>query len=392
MPDAQSFAQWRIPAKIEVSSPKHATQMMQTLKVELGARSYPIYIGTAMNDRFPEILALFDFCQPCVVLSDSTVAKHYGAIVGEWAQRGGIEAHLIEFPAGEKSKSLRTYEEIIAKFAALGVARDWTVIAMGGGVTGDLAGFVAATYMRGLRYIQMPTTLLAQVDSSVGGKVGINHPAAKNLLGAFYQPTLVWIDTAFLQTLPERELICGLAEMVKYGVIREATFFTYCESHLEQLLRRHDEALTMAIYRSCAIKADIVARDERDQGVREILNFGHTIGHALEASTGFRAMNHGEAVLWGMRIEAWIARHLGLFDNKEFARFESFISRIPLKATLEGIDHSKILEKIRLDKKVRRGKTQFILPESIGRTTTIEDVPHELIQESLAFALESGWS
>lgn len=364
---------------------------MKVIDLALGERSYPICIGRSIVGQLPAKIEKIVPGKRCAVITDSNVAKHHMQPLITSLRQNGVRHELISFPAGEQSKQLAQFEQIIAAMVEKGVGRDWAVIAFGGGVVGDLAGFVAACYMRGLPYIHLPTTLLAQVDSSVGGKVGINHPAAKNLVGAFYQPKLVWIDTEYLGTLPQREILCGLAEIVKYGVIFDRAFFEFCEKNLSKLLRLDFASIRKAISRSCEIKAEIVAQDERDWGRREILNFGHTIGHAIEAHLGYREINHGEAVLWGMLIEAILARRLGIFPETEFVRFRRFLAQIPLKASIEGIDPIKITTIMRLDKKARDGQIRFILPDSIGSTQVFKAHDVELIVRSLQDAQMQGW-
>jgi 3-dehydroquinate synthase len=365
---------------------------MKTVNVSLAERSYPIHISSHIIAKLPAILSREKSNKRCVLITDTHVAKLYAQqVVGCFADQG-FHVEVVEFPAGEQSKSLQTFERIISSMVALGVGRDWQVIALGGGVVGDLAGYVAASYMRGVSYVQVPTTLLAQVDSSVGGKVGVNHPAAKNLIGAFYQPKLVLIDTDFLKTLPQREIVCGFAEIVKYGVIYDRDFFRFCETHHSKILSLDEKKLIHAIERSCQMKAEIVSKDEKDVGAREVLNFGHTIGHAIEASLGYESINHGEAILWGMLIESYIARALGIFQAAEFARFERFLAQIPLKASIDCIEQIKIHAKIALDKKVRNAKVRFVLPVSLGRAEVVENIDRDLIAHSISYALSKGWS
>lgn len=365
---------------------------MNIINVELGERSYPIMIGDAMLGQFPDALQNITACNNCIVVADQTVAEFHIEPLVAILKSSGVQAHLITFPAGEQSKAMHTFETVISEIVKNGGGRDWPLLAFGGGVVGDLAGFVAASYMRGLPFIQMPTTLLAQVDSSVGGKVGINHPFAKNLIGAFYQPRLVWIDTDYLKTLPQREIICGFAEIAKYGMISDPQFFEFCEGNLHKILHLDRAAISIAIARSCEIKAKIVAQDEQDWGLREILNFGHTVGHALEACLDYSHINHGEAVFWGMFIEGMIAQEMGIFSKADFSRFRRFLAQIPLKASIEGIKPEKIINNMQLDKKARKGKLRFVLPVSIGRTMVIDDVDQELISHSLRYAQRHEWT
>lgn len=365
---------------------------MKIVNVSLAERSYPIYIGSHIITKLPVILSRGKNCKRIVLITDTHVAKLYAQQFVSCFADHGFHVEVVEFPVGEKSKSLQTFERIISSMVELGVGRDWQVIALGGGIVGDMAGYVAASYMRGVSYIQVPTTLLAQVDSSVGGKVGVNHPAAKNLIGAFYQPKLVLIDTDFLKTLPPREIVCGFAEIVKYGVIYDGKFFRFCETHHSEILSLHKKELIHVIERSCQMKAEIVSNDEKDVGAREVLNFGHTIGHAIEASLSYESINHGEAILWGMLIESNIAKELGIFSSAEFARFERLLAQIPLKASIDGIEQNKFQTKIVLDKKVRNANVRFVLPVSLGRAKVVENIDRGLIAHSISYALSKGWS
>jgi 3-dehydroquinate synthase len=268
-----------------------------------------------------------------------------------------------------------------------GCDRQTGVIALGGGVVGDLAGFAAATFMRGIEFVQAPTTLLAQVDASIGGKVGVNHSLGKNMIGAFHQPRLVWIDTATLSTLPPREIICGLAEIVKHALIHDRDCFSFLETHLPLLLQLDHEALTKTIHRSCEIKAEIVAMDEREAGRRALLNFGHTVGHALEAAAHFRRLRHGEAVLLGMMAEAYISRESGLLAGDVFTRIENFFTRVPLKARLGGIDISIVEQSMAFDKKAKQGQLRMVLLRDIGDATLTASWPREKLQMAIQYAL-----
>jgi 3-dehydroquinate synthase len=293
-----------------------------TYRVELGRRSYPILIGAGLIAR-PDLFDQYLFGRDVLLVSDTTVAPLYAAgVVGALGSRRVVEAIL---PDGEHHKTLANVARLIDVLVANRFGRDCTVIALGGGVVGDMAGFAAATYQRGVAFVQVPTTLLAQVDSAVGGKTAVNHPGGKNLIGAFHQPHLVVSDTSTLSTLPGRELRAGLAEVIKYGLICDPELFAWIEAHLGKLLSKDPAALAHVIRRSCEIKAAIVGRDEREQGERALLNFGHTFGHAAEAATAYREWLHGEAVGAGMVMAAAMSRECGLLSAPEAARVRRLV-------------------------------------------------------------------
>jgi len=292
---------------------------MQTLSVALGERSYPIHVGAGLLDR-AGLIVPFLARKKAAVVTNPTVAAFYLDRVAGVLAREGVEVVRIVVPDGEERKDWRTLNAIFDALLEQRCARDTTLIALGGGVIGDLAGFAAATYQRGVPFVQIPTTLLAQVDSSVGGKTAINHPLGKNMIGAFHQPQAVVADMQTLETLPERELRSGLAEVIKHGLIRDAAFFSWIEAHVDRLLARDPEALEHAVVRSIAIKAEIVGEDERERGLRALLNFGHTFGHAIETGLGYGAWLHGEAVAAGMVMAADLSRQLGYLSQADSAR------------------------------------------------------------------------
>jgi len=266
--------------------------------------------------------------------------------------------------------------------------RNTVVVALGGGVTIDLAGFVAAAYMRGVDFIAVPTTLLAQVDASIGGKVGVNHRLGKNMIGAFHQPRAVWLDLNALQTLPQREIVCGLAEIIKHAVIFDREYFEKIERCFNQLLALHRQSMGDIILRSCEIKSSIIEQDEREHGIRSVLNFGHTIGHALEAATNFRRLRHGEAVLIGMLGEAHLSWKSGRMTEPELLRMEKLLGTIPLNANLGSIDKRTLEDRIRNDKKVSDGHLKIVLPLAIGKCEVTQDFDPRLIRASITYALE----
>jgi 3-dehydroquinate synthase len=352
--------------------------------VPLGPRSYEIMVVT----RRPDLFGAFarealdrswagPSCRTALIVTDSHLAELALPAACEAAFAGmGIEPAIAVVPAGESTKSLaqtaRLYDELVRRSAD----RHTLIVALGGGVIGDLAGFVAATYARGLPLLMMPTTLLAQVDSAVGGKVGINHPEVKNIIGAFHQPVGVWIDTDTLRTLPLRELRCGMAEVVKYGVILDAALFATLERIAGDVLCRDDEALRLVVAEGCRKKADVIAQDEREEsGLRAILNFGHTIGHAIEAVAGYGGpYQHGEAVALGMVAESRLAQRLGWIGADVVDRLVRLLDRLGLPTAARGLDAGGLLGAIGRDKKSRRGKVRFVLPRSIGKVELTDSV------------------
>jgi 3-dehydroquinate synthase len=336
---------------------------VQQLTIELGARSYPISIGRGLLSQG----GLFERhlrARPVLIVTNQTVAPLYLQ-----ALRAGLEGFTISvlrLPDGERFKTLDTVCTVFDALVQAGINRDGAIIALGGGVVGDIAGFAAACYQRGIAFAQAPTTLLAQVDSSVGGKTGVNHPGGKNLIGAFHQPACVVSDTATLDTLPERELRAGMAEIIKYGLICDADFFCWLERSMEQLLAREPGALEHAIERSCRIKAGIVAADEREQGQRAVLNLGHTFGHAIEAATGYSDWLHGEAVGMGLQMAAALSVRLGRLQNSDLERVRDLLRRAGLPSQAPAIGQARAAGLMALDKKVAAGRIRLVLLDGIG--------------------------
>jgi 3-dehydroquinate synthase len=340
---------------------------MKTLRVSLGERSYPIHIGPNLIDD-PEFFRRHASSPQVMVVSNETVAPLYLPRVMKSLEGKQVATAIL--PDGEAYKSMDSAMSVFDTLLARKFSRDATVIALGGGVVGDLAGFVAACYQRGVPFMQIPTTLLAQVDSSVGGKTAVNHPLGKNMIGAFYQPQCVLADTAVLDTLADREFSAGLAEVVKYGLIRDPGFFAWLEENIEALLRRDEAALAYAIERSCANKAEVVAADERETGERATLNLGHTFGHAIETGLGYGACLHGEAVAIGMCQAADLSRRLGWLGDSEVERIVRILRRARLPvAPPAALDADRFLELMAVDKKNVGGKLRLILLEQIGRAT-----------------------
>ena len=337
---------------------------MKTLTVELGERSYPIYIGSGLLDR-PDLLTGHVKSRQVLVVTNQIVAPLYLDRVR--ASLEGYRCETIVLPDGEEYKSMATLMRIFDALLGARFDRGVTLIALGGGVVGDITGFAAACYQRGVSFIQIPTTLLAQVDSSVGGKTGVNHPLGKNMIGAFHQPQCVIADTDVLNTLNERELRAGIAEIIKYGLICDAEFFLWLESNIDRLSARDAEALAFAVERSCRDKVAVVAADERESGVRALLNFGHTFGHAVETGMGYGAWLHGEAVAAGMCAAAELSAREGLLAPADARRAVELIARAGLPVRLpREIDPDRFLELMAVDKKVQAGKLRLILLKSIG--------------------------
>jgi 3-dehydroquinate synthase len=339
---------------------------MITVDVELGARSYAVHIGEGLLGSSEHLLPALAAPRVAVV-TDRTVAPLYLARVTQGLVRAGVSAIEIVIPAGESNKDWNTLNLVFDQLLAAGCGRDTTLIALGGGVVGDLAGFAAATYQRGMPLVQIPTTLLAQVDSSVGGKTAINHPLGKNMIGAFYQPRVVLADTATLNTLPDRELRAGLAEVIKHGLLADAAFFAWLEANIEALLARDPEALAHAIRRCCELKAAIVAQDEREAGVRATLNLGHTFGHAIEAGLGFGVWLHGEAVAAGTLMAAELSRRLGYIGADDVSRVRQLLLRAGLPVAGPALGTDTYLALMRRDKKASAGTIRYVLLKRLGQ-------------------------
>ena len=352
----------------------------RVIRVDLGEDSYDIVIGSGCLGRLGSLMSSFDLTDRALVVTHPDIATLYGERAADSLRSAGFEPAVIEVPAGEEQKSLQWAEKLYDAMLSHRMDRRSPVIALGGGVVGDLAGFAAATFLRGIPFIQAPTSLLAQVDASVGGKVAVDHRRGKNLIGAFYQPLLVLASLDTLDSLPDRELRAGMAEVIKYGVIADAGLFSYIEGRLEEVLRREYGALAHLVARSCEIKADVVAGDEREQGRRAILNFGHTMGHAIETQTG---MLHGEAVAIGMVYAARVAERMGMLEGDIVQRLIELVRRTGLPVRCDGLDASATLETMKLDKKSVGGRLRFILPERIGAVVIRDDVPNDYIRSVL---------
>jgi len=353
---------------------------MQTLSVNLGDRSYPIHVGAGHLDRLGEFLKAAGLGGKVAVISNPTVAQLFLDPVHESLIGAGFEVTPVLLPDGEEHKNFASLTAIYDRLISERFERRSSVVALGGGVIGDLAGFAAATYLRGVPYVQVPTTLLAQVDSSVGGKTAVNHKDGKNLIGAFYQPKLVLIDVAVLRTLPRRELVAGLAEVIKYGIIADPVLFHLLEQNIEKLIERDRELLTQVIVTSCAIKARVVEADEREDDYRAVLNFGHTIGHALEAVTGYKQFLHGEAIGVGMVKATALSTQRGFCDQRSFDRVVQLIRKAGLPTEIpRNVSMQSLIEGMEVDKKAAGGKIKFIMCEGLGKTRFHWLAPGEIL-------------
>jgi 3-dehydroquinate synthase len=356
---------------------------MHDISVKLGPRSYRIVVDAGILGRVGPELKGLGVGAKVALFSDAGILARLGDPVRGSLATAGFDVTVVELPAGEAAKSVEVASRGWDALLAAGLDRGSTVVALGGGAVGDLAGFVAATYMRGVNFVQLPTTLLAQVDASIGGKTAIDHPRAKNLVGAFHQPRLVLVDPAALTTLPEREFRSGLAEVVKHGIVLDADYFADLEKCRGALLAREIETLTRVVAGSCRLKANVVERDEQEAELRAVLNYGHTIGHAIEAVTGYARWTHGEAVSLGIAAEARLAERLGVGSRGTADRQIELLRAVGLPVRDSGAAPSAVLEALGRDKKAREGRVPFVLAPEIGRFTVVFDVPRQAVLETL---------
>ncbi|WNJ96382.1 3-dehydroquinate synthase [Vibrio ruber] len=358
---------------------------MAQITVSLGERSYPISIGAGLFKN-PALLSFLPSQQKVVIISNVTVAPLYADKITQLLNDVGCQTYLLTLPDGEQYKTLDTFDTVMTFLLEHNLGRDIVIVALGGGVIGDLVGFAASCYQRGVDFIQIPTTLLSQVDSSVGGKTAVNHPLGKNMIGAFYQPRSVIIDTDCLSTLPEREFAAGMAEVIKYGIIYDAEFFDWLESNLDALYALDQSALTYAIARCCEIKAEVVAQDEKEAGIRALLNLGHTFGHAIEAHLGYGQWLHGEAVSSGTVMAAKTAQLHGLISEAQFSRIVALLksAKLPIH-TPEGMSFADFMTHMMRDKKVLAGTLRLVLPTSIGTAQVLKDIPESTIEQAINF-------
>jgi 3-dehydroquinate synthase len=358
---------------------------VRTVHVSLGSRSYDIKIAPGLLDRIGRECARLKPGARCAIITDTNVGKQYAKAVFNSLATAGFSPSLIIVQPGETAKSLKTVQSCYDQLAAHRLERKSFIVALGGGVVGDLAGFLAATYLRGIAFVQAPTTLLAQVDSSVGGKVGVNLKAGKNLVGSFYQPKLVLCDLNTLKTLPDREFRAGLAEVIKYGIIYDAKLFAQLERDLPRILKRDQTILTPVIARCCEIKAEVVGKDETESGLRAILNFGHTIGHAIENISGYGRFLHGEAISMGQTAAARLSHEILGLPERDVERIGNLLRRagLPSQTGLNSLKRQKLLNAMHLDKKVSDGEIKFVLAEKIGNVVWNQRVPGNLIHGAL---------
>jgi 3-dehydroquinate synthase len=355
---------------------------MQTVRVALGERAYPIHVGEGLLGRGELIAAVLPQRRVAIVTNDVVAPLHLGRLAAA-LDAAGVQVATIVVPDGESHKDWATLNAVFDALLAQRCDRQTAIVALGGGVIGDLAGFAAATYQRGVPFVQVPTTLLAQVDSSVGGKTAINHPRGKNMIGAFHQPLAVVADMDTLATLPERELRAGLAEVIKHGAIADAAFFDWLEANIEALVARDRAALAHAVRRSVEIKAAVVARDEREAGERALLNFGHTFGHAIEAGIGFGAWLHGEAVGAGMAMAADLSVRLGCLEPAAAARLRALLARAGLPVAGPALGAERYVELMAVDKKAAAGRLRFIVLDALGAARIADAVPEATLHATL---------
>ena len=361
---------------------------MEKIRLDVGYTNYDITIGQNLYDEIKRFLAGKKYSEKVLIISDSNVFPLYGEKIAKIFDEAGYIAASCVVEAGEAAKSLEVAEKIYTKAIEERVDRKSLIVALGGGVVGDLAGFIAATYLRGVPFLQISTSLLSAVDSSVGGKVAVNHRLGKNLIGAFYQPEAVFIDTDFLKTLPKREIKTGFGEIVKYGVIWDENFISFLEENADNLLEINDEIYVKIIADCVKIKAEVVVKDEREGSLRRILNFGHTIGHAIEKETHFKKYNHGEAVAIGIVAAMKMGEVLKLVSEKDRLRVENLLKRLDLPLHAEGATSDGIKKTMLSDKKTVNGKIHFVLPNKIGKVIIKDNVSESVIDEAVAHILK----
>ena len=357
---------------------------MQQIHVDLGKNSYLIHIDRATLSKFGSIAKSYLSLSKVAIVTNNIVNNLYGDILKSSLQSIDVEAIVIEIPDGEDYKSLQGAMKIFDALVENRITRQSVIIALGGGVIGDLSGFVSATFMRGIPFIQIPTTLLAQVDSSIGGKTAINHPKAKNLIGAFHQPKFVFIDVEILKTLPERELKAGLVEVIKHGMIMDSELFYYVEDNLQEILSVDPQSIEQIVARSCKDKAIIVEKDEKEQNLRAILNYGHTIGHGIETVTNYSVYRHGEAISIGMAVASKIAVNMGIMRDEIADRQNRLLAKCGLPINFPDLDVDTVLDAIHLDKKTNEnGRPRFVLPKDIGEAIIVENVTDDQIRNAI---------
>ena len=355
---------------------------MKKIDVRLGQNSYTVLIGSGILSQTGQRLKELGYSDKAVIITNPVVKKLYSTIVRQSLVHAGYKTTVLEVPDGEAYKSLESAGKLYQHLAEFGAERSTPILALGGGVIGDLAGFVTATYMRGVPLVQLPTTLLAQCDSSIGGKTAVNHGQLKNEIGAFYQPKITIADIITLKTLPQEELTSGLCEVIKHAVIKDERFFNYLEKHLDLIKALDDNVLEAIVAKSAQIKAEVVEIDEKDIGLRNILNFGHTVGHAVESVTNFR-VTHGQAVAIGMVAAAKIAVELAILDSGNVTRLKNLLEKAGLMTKLPLTEVKMVIQAMRYDKKVQSGKIRFVLPQTIGQVFITDDVSSALVEKVL---------
>ncbi len=356
---------------------------IRLVKVDLGDKSYDIIIGHDLKQQINQFIKKQNFSKKALLITDTNIASLYADKIKSVLNEAGLDVKTAVIEAGESSKSLKVAEDLFTVAIQHGLDRKSPVFALGGGVVGDLAGFIAATFMRGVPFIQMPTSLLAQVDSSVGGKVAVNHALGKNLIGAFYQPKAVFMDLDLMKSLPKREIYTGLGEVVKYGYIYDKDFYKYLLNHQNEILNLDSKCISHVIARSCEIKAEVVSQDEKESGLRAILNFGHTLGHAIEKETKYKKYNHGEAVAIGMVGAAKISAKLNMIDNSIVDDMEKLLTSLNLPIKAENCSVDNIYNDIFHDKKTVNGNVSWILLKNIGTVCVTKDVPENIVKEAI---------
>lgn len=352
---------------------------MKKIPMSLGNRSYSIIIEDGLINSLAMLLKKKNTNQQWIIISQQSIMKHYGNDLYNQLNDNGFNVKKIMIDEGESSKDIKIYMQIVSKLLESNCDRSSIILALGGGVVGDIAGFVASTYLRGIKYYQIPTTLLAMVDSSIGGKTGLNYLRTKNIIGTIYQPDAVLIDPQLLSTLPVDETISGIGEIIKYGAIKDSIFLKNLNEWIDDLT---NFPYSIAIERCCEIKADVVSADEKEKDLRRILNFGHTIGHALESHIGYDNIRHGEAISYGMKCASWISKEKSLINNDEYNFMIELINKLPLPK-LDKLNYDQIIQFINFDKKYQNGKLSFILLNGLGSTEIATDISKELIRKSL---------
>jgi len=358
---------------------------MNTVRLKLGNRSYGIDIGSGLLYRLGAFLRTVAPSKRAVVISDRTVFGYYGDRAKAALKRGGYEVYSHVIKPGDASKSLKVAAAVYDTLYEARAERSDPLVAVGGGVVGDLTGFIAATWLRGVPFVQVPTTLEADIDASVGGKTAVNHPKGKNLIGMFYQPRMVLMDVETLRTLSKRDVRAGLAESIKHAMIRDAGLFRYHEKEVDRILGLDRTVLERLLTKNCRIKVDVVSRDEREGGLRAILNFGHTVGHAIETVDGYGRWRHGEAVALGMVAAGIIAVERGTFSEKEFTRMERLIERFELPTRCKNLNFDTLFNLMQRDKKIKAGKIRFVLPKKIGTMEIVDDVRDRQIEKAVEY-------